>query len=85
MSLLVICEILGHFVITLTANGKYSLNYRKNLPQVLQMQLSKKQTFFSDFVAVFLRSKSNFENFEKYMSLMGHVLPIFPTTEDVVR
>ena len=53
MSLLVICETLGHFVITLTANGKYSLHYRKNLPQVLQMQLSKKQTFFLTLLLYF--------------------------------
>ena len=53
MSLLVICETVGHFVITLTANGKYSLHYRKNLPQVLQMQLSKKQTFFLTLLLYF--------------------------------
>ena len=29
------------------------------------MQLSKKQKVFSDFFAAFLKSKSNFEDFEK--------------------
>ena len=46
MSLLVICEILGLFVNTLTTDDKYSLRYKENLPQRSQMQLSKKQKYF---------------------------------------
>ena len=41
MSLLVICEILGHFVNTLTANDKYSFPNSENMPQPIQMQFSK--------------------------------------------
>ena len=64
ISLLVICEILALFLITLTADGKYSLCNRQNLRQAVQMQLSQK-IFFSDFVASFLDSTSNFEHFEE--------------------
>ena len=42
MSLLVICEVLGLLFNTLTTDGKYSLRGRENLPQPIQMQLSKK-------------------------------------------
>ena len=38
MSLLVICEILGLFVNTLTADDKYSLFNRENLPQRIQIE-----------------------------------------------
>ena len=40
ISLLVICKILGLFVNTLTADGKYSLCNRENLPQTIQIELS---------------------------------------------
>ena len=33
------------------------------------MQLSKKQKAFSEFIAVFLKSTSNFEHFEKEKNL----------------
>ena len=38
MSLLVICEILGLFVNTSTADDKYSLFNRENLPQRIQIE-----------------------------------------------
>ena len=47
MSLLVIYEILGLSVNMVTANHKYFLCNRENLPQSLQTQLSKKQKIFS--------------------------------------
>ena len=63
MSLFVICELLGLFVNTLTANDKYSLRDSQNLPQPIQMQLSKKQKRLSKFFATFLKSKSNVQHF----------------------
>ena len=60
-----ICEIVGLFVNTLTANDKYSLHNRKNLPQPIQMQLSKKQKNFSQFCFAFLKFRSSFKIFEK--------------------
>ena len=43
MSILLICDILGLFVNTLTTDDKYSLHNRTNLPQPIQMGLSEKQ------------------------------------------
>ena len=65
VSLLVICEFLGLFVNTLTADDKYSLRNRQNLRQPIQMQLSKKQNFFSQFSAAFLKLRPNFKHFLK--------------------
>ena len=42
MSLLVIYEILGLFVNTLTVHDRHSLRYKENLPQSIQMHLSQK-------------------------------------------
>ena len=56
MSLLVICEILGLSVNTFTADGKYFLCNNENLPQEIEMQLSKKQITFSKFFISFLKS-----------------------------
>ena len=48
------CEILGLFVNTLTANDKYSLLNRDNLTQLIQMKLSQKQkSFFGMFFSRF--------------------------------
>ena len=41
ISVLVISDILGLFVIRLTADVEISLRNRKNLPQLMQMELSK--------------------------------------------
>ena len=49
MSLLVMCEVLGLFVNTLSADDKYSLCNSEKLPQPIQMQLSKKHKFFLIF------------------------------------
>ena len=55
MFLLVICQILGHFVKTLTANEKFCLRDTKVLPEPIQMLLLKEQ----------VNSRSNFEHFDK--------------------
>ena len=65
MSALVISDILGLFVNTLTVDYKNSLRSRKNLLQPIQLQLSKKQNFFLNFLLYILTSASNFEHFEK--------------------
>ena len=59
-----VSEILGVFVNTLTSDGKYSLLNRQNLPQSIQLQMSKIQKSFSQFFAQYLKSTSNFEHFE---------------------
>ena len=51
---LVISEILGLFVNTLFADDQYFLHIRKNLPQPIQLQLSKKAKYFLKFLLQFL-------------------------------
>ena len=65
MSLLVISEILGLFVNTLSSYDKYSLCNSENLWQPIQMLLAKKQKTYFEFFAPFLKSTSNCEYFEK--------------------
>ena len=48
-SLLLICKVLRLFVNTLSAVDKYSLLYRYNITQPIQIQLSQKQKTFSNF------------------------------------
>ena len=53
MSLLVLSEILGLFINTMTVDDMYSFPNNENLPQPIQMQLSKKQkNFFSNFCSI---------------------------------
>ena len=60
-----VSEILGVFVNTLTADDKYFLRNRKNLPQPIELPLSKIQKSFSQFFAAYLKSTLNVEHFEK--------------------
>ena len=64
MSLLVICELLGVFAHTFTADYKCSLRDSENLPQPSQIQLSKNKTFSQCFAAA-LKYRSNFAHFEE--------------------
>ena len=63
--MLVICKISRLFINTLSDDGKNSLLNRDNLMQPIQMQLSKKQETFSQFFAAFVKSRLNFEHFQK--------------------
>ena len=65
MSPLVIGEILGVFVNTLTADGKYPVQGCENLQLPIQMQLSEKRKTFSQFFVPFLEFISNIKHFEK--------------------
>ena len=64
-ALLSICEILGLFINTLTADDKYFLRNSENLPQPIQTQIFKNQKTFSQFFAPFLKCTSYFKRFEK--------------------
>ena len=63
--MLVLCKILGLFVHTLTDDEKYSLLYRENLTQPIQILLSQKRKTFSQFFAAFLKYTLNFAHFQK--------------------
>ena len=63
--MLVLCKILGLFVNTLTDDDKYSLLYRDNLTQQIQILLSPKPKTFSQLSSEILKPTLNFEHFKK--------------------
>ena len=63
--MLVLCKILGLFVNTLTEDGKYSLLYRDNLMQQIQILLSQEPKTFSKPSCEILKPTLNFEHFQK--------------------
>ena len=63
--MLVLCKILSLFVNTLTDDDKYSLLYRDNLTQQIQILLSQKQKTFSQLFSEILKPTLNFEHFQK--------------------
>ena len=63
--MLVLCKILRLFVNTLTDDGKYSLLYRDNLMQQIQILLSQKPKTFSKLSSEILKPTLNFEHFQK--------------------
>ena len=65
MSPIVLREILGLFVNTLTGDDKYSVQDWDNLLLPIQMQLSEKRKNFSEFFVPFVESTSNLNCFEK--------------------
>ena len=63
--MLVLWKFLRLLVNTLTDNDKYSLFYRENLTQAIQILLSQKPKNLSGFFSGFLKSTLNFEHFQK--------------------
>ena len=63
--LLLTWHILQLIVNTLAADEKYPVLSRENLTIPIQMYLSEKEKTFSEFLDSFLKSKLNFENFER--------------------
>ena len=63
--MLVLCKFLKLLVKRLTDDEKYSLLYRENLTQPIQMLVSQKRKLFSQFFSAFLKSILNFEHFQK--------------------
>ena len=63
--MLVLCKILGLFVNTLTDDRKYSLPYRDNLTQQIQILLSQKGKTFSQLSSEIWKPTLNFEHFQK--------------------
>ena len=73
------------FVNTLTAHDKYSLLSRNNLIQRIQMHFSQKQKTLSEVFSAFFKSTSNFEHFQKKMTLLAYLVSKLQTGNDVVR
>ena len=63
--MLVLCKILGLFVNTLTDDDKYSLLYRDNLTQQIQILLFQKPKTFSKLSSKILKPTLNFEHFQE--------------------
>ena len=63
--MLVLSKILGLFVNTLTDDDNYSLLYRDNLPQQIQILLYEKPKTFSRLSSEILKPTLNFEHFQK--------------------
>ena len=63
--MLVLCKFLRLLVKILTDDEKYSLLYRENLKQPIQILLSHKRKTFSEFFSEFSKSTLNFEHFQK--------------------
>ena len=63
--MLVLCKYLRLLVRTLTDDKKYSLLYRENLMQPIQILLSQKRKNFFRFFSAFLKSTLNFKHFQK--------------------
>ena len=83
--MLVLCKISGLFLHTLTDDDKYSLLYRDNLTQPIQLLLSEKQNTFSQIFCEFLKSTLNFVDFQKKMTLIADVFPKLPSLKKVIR
>ena len=62
--MLVLCKILGLFVNTLTDDGKYSLPYRDNLMEQIQILLYQKPKTFCQLSSEIFKSTLNFEHFQ---------------------
>ena len=63
--MLVLCKILGLFVNTLTDDSKYSLPYRDNFRQQIEILLSHKPKTFSELFSEILKHTLNFAHFQK--------------------
>ena len=83
--MLMLCKISVLFLNTLTDDDKYSLVYRDNLTQPIQILLSHKQKTFSEFFSAFLKSTLNFEHFRQKMTLIADVIPKLPSPKKVIR
>ena len=83
--MLVLCKIIKLFVKTLFDDDKYSILYRDNLTQPIQIPLSQKQKTFSQFFSPYLKSILDFEDFQKKMTLIADVFPKLPSPKKVIR
>ena len=71
--LLLTRQILGLLVNTLAADDRYPVLNKENLTIPIQMQLSQKKKLFLKFFPRFLKSRLNFEHFQKNVSLIDIV------------
>ena len=78
-------KILRLFVNTLNGDDKYSLLNRGYLTQPFKMHSSQIEKDFCQLFGSFFKSTSNFEHFQRKMTLIGYVFPKLQTPKDMVR
>ena len=76
---------LGTAYYTLPTDEKYPLLNTENLTIPIQMQLSQKKKTFSQFFDAFLKSRLNFEYFEKKYDPHRFCICKITASENVVR
>ena len=79
--MLVLCKFLRLLVKTLTDDEKYSLLYRENLTQPIQILLSQKRKTFSQFFSEFLKCTLNFAHFQKKYDLQSRCISQITVSE----
>ena len=84
-SLLLTWRILRLVANTMAADEKYRIVNRDNFTIPIQMQLSQKQKTFSQFFAVFLKFRLNFEYFETKYAPLRFCVSQITASENVVR
>ena len=82
---LVISEILGLFLNTLTVDDKYSLHDSEDLGEPSQMQLSKNKNNFHNFFLHFSNFHKILNIFKQMIPLTGYVFPKLQTVKVAVR
>ena len=83
--MLVLCKILGLFLNTLTDDDKYSLLYRDNLTQQIQILLSQKPKTLSKLFSEIFKPTLNLNIFKKKMTLIADVVPNLPSPKKVIN
>ena len=73
------------FLNTLTADDRYSLISKNKWMETIQMHLSQKPKIFSELFGAFFESLSNFQHFQKKITLIAYVFPKLTTTKDVLK
>ena len=78
-------KILVNLFNTLAVDEKYSFLNRDNLTIPIEMQLSQKQKTFSQFLAIFLKSKLNLEYFRKKDDAQSFCISEITESENVIK
>ena len=84
-SLLLICQIIRLLFNTLVTDEKYPILNRENLMIPIQMQLKEKKKKISQFFPAFLKSRLNFEHFEKEDEPHSFFISDISDSQNVVR
>ena len=84
-SLVLTCQILGLRVNTLATDEKYPVLNRENLRARIQMQVSEKLKAFFQSFAAFLKSRLNFEYYEKKDDPRSFFISEITGSENLVR